>query len=150
MQPLFFLITTAGNDTHSICYEQHEKALDIMSGRKIDPTFYPVIYGADESEDWTDPGVEESQSLPRHHGRHRQGASRLRLRKAESRRGERFPAAKLNQWVKQSVRWMPMDKWDACAFPVNEDDLEGRICYGGLDLSSTTDITAFVLGVPSA
>ena len=43
---------------------------------------------------------------------------------------------------------MPMDKWDACAFPVSEDDLEGRICYGGLDLSSTTDITAFVLVFP--
>ena len=38
-----------------------------------------------------------------------------------------------------------MDKWDACNFHVNEDDLEGRVCYGGLDLSSTTDITAFVL-----
>ena len=37
---------------------------------------------------------------------------------------------------------------DACAFPVSEDDLEGRICYGGLDLSSTTDITAFVLVFP--
>ena len=43
-----------------------------------------------------------------------------------------------------------MDKWDACAFPVNEDDLEGRVCYGGLDLSSTTDITAFVLVFPSS
>lgn len=42
-----------------------------------------------------------------------------------------------------------MDKWDACAFPVSEDDLEERICYGGLDLSSTTDITAFVLLFPS-
>ena len=31
---------------------------------------------------------------------------------------------------------------------VNEEDLEGRICYGGLDLSSTTDITAFVLVFP--
>ena len=41
-----------------------------------------------------------------------------------------------------------MDKWDACAFPVSEDDLEGRICYSGLDLSSTTDITAFVLVFP--
>ncbi|WP_302161432.1 terminase TerL endonuclease subunit [Acidaminococcus intestini] len=41
-----------------------------------------------------------------------------------------------------------MDKWDACAFPVREEDLEGRICYGGLDLSSTTDITAFVLVFP--
>ena len=41
-----------------------------------------------------------------------------------------------------------MDKWDACAFPVSEEDLEGRVCYGGLDLSSTTDITAFVLVFP--
>lgn len=52
-QPLYFLITTAGNDTNSICYELHQKALDIIEGRKIDPTFYPVIYGAAESEDWT-------------------------------------------------------------------------------------------------
>ena len=57
MQPLYFLITTAGNDTNSICYEIHQKALDIQAGRKIDPTFYSVIYGADESEDWTDPKV---------------------------------------------------------------------------------------------
>ena len=49
MQPLYFLITTAGTDTHSICYETHQKAKDILEGRKIDPTFYPVIYGADES-----------------------------------------------------------------------------------------------------
>ena len=41
-----------------------------------------------------------------------------------------------------------MEKWDACAFPVDEDELEGRVCYGGLDLSSTTDITAFVLVFP--
>lgn len=45
MQPLYFLITTAGTDTRSICYETHQKAKDIIEGRKIDPTFYPVIYG---------------------------------------------------------------------------------------------------------
>ena len=41
-----------------------------------------------------------------------------------------------------------MEKWDACAFPVDPDELEGRVCYGGLDLSSTSDITAFVLVFP--
>lgn len=56
-QPLYFLITTAGSDTKSICYETHQKAKDLMEKRKIDPTFYPVIYGADESDDWTDPKV---------------------------------------------------------------------------------------------
>ena len=40
MQPLYFLITTAGTDTKSICYETHQKAKDLLEGRKIDPTFY--------------------------------------------------------------------------------------------------------------
>ena len=56
-QPLYFLITTAGNDTNTICYEVHQKAQDILDGRKADPTFYPVIYGADTTDDWTDPEV---------------------------------------------------------------------------------------------
>ena len=123
MQPLYFLITTAGTDTHSICYETHQKAKDILEGRKIDPTFYPVIYGADEGDDWTDPKV---------------------WRKAN-------PSLDITvgiDKVKQAVRWMPMEKWDKCAFAVDEDELEGRVCYGGLDLSSTTDITAFVLVFP--
>ena len=38
-----------------------------------------------------------------------------------------FRQLRLNQWVKQAVRWMPMDKWNGCAFPVREDDLEGRV-----------------------
>ena len=144
MQPLYFLITTAGTDTNSICYEIHQKALDIEAGRKIDPTFYSVIYGADESEDWTDPKVwkKANPSL----------GITVGIDKVSARQnpGEEnsFRQLRLNQWVKQSIRWMPMEKWDACAFPVSEDDLEGRVCYGGLDLSSTTDITAFCLVFP--
>ena len=59
-----------------------------------------------------------------------------------------FRQLRLNQWVKQSVRWMPMDKWDACGGIVNAYELEGRACYAGLDLSSTTDLTTFVLVFP--
>ena len=149
MQPLYFLITTAGNDTNSICYEVHQKAIDIAEGRKVDPTFYSVIYGAAEDEDWTDPAVwkKANPSLGITVGIDKVKAA---CESAQQNPGEEnaFRQLRLNQWVKQSVRWMPMDKWDACAFPVSEDDLEGRICYGGLDLSSTTDITAFVLVFP--
>jgi phage terminase large subunit-like protein len=56
-QPLYFLITTAGNDENSICYQVHQKAIDIMKGRKHDPRFYPVIYGAGRDEDWSSPEV---------------------------------------------------------------------------------------------
>lgn len=53
-QPLFFLITTAGTDRNSICYEVHQKADDILRGKKIDPTFYPVIYGIKDDDNWAD------------------------------------------------------------------------------------------------
>ena len=149
MQPLYFLITTAGTDTHSICYETHQKAKDIIEGRKIDPTFYPVIYGADESDDWTDPKVwkKANPSLDITVGIDKVKAA---CDSAKQNPGEEnaFRQLRLNQWVKQAVRWMPMEKWDKCAFSVDEDELEGRVCYGGLDLSSTTDITAFVLVFP--
>ena len=149
MQPLFFLITTAGTDTHSICYEVHQKAQDIIDGRKIDPTFYPVIYGADDTEDWTSPKVWKkcNPSLGETIGMDK---VKTACESAKQNPGEEnsFRQLRLNQWVKQAVRWMPMDKWDKCAFAVNEEQLQGRVCYGGLDLSSTTDITAFVLVFP--
>ena len=149
MQPLYFLITTAGTDTQSICYETHQKALDILEGRKIDHTFYPVIYGAKEDEDWTSPEVwkKANPSLGITVGLDKVQAA---CDSAKQNPGEEnsFRQLRLNQWVKQSIRWMPMHKWDACAFPVDEEELEGRVCYGGLDLSSTTDITAFVLVFP--
>lgn len=149
MQPLFFLITTAGTDTHSICYEVHQKAQDIIDGRKIDPTFYPVIYGADDTEDWTSPKVWKkcNPSLGETIGIDK---VKTACESAKQNPGEEnsFRQLRLNQWVKQAVRWMPMDKWDKCAFAVNEEQLKGRVCYGGLDLSSTTDITAFVLVFP--
>ena len=149
MQPLYFLITTAGTDTNSICYETHQKAKDILEGRKIDTTFYPVIYGADESDDWTDPRVwrKANPSLDITVGIDKVEAACNSAKQNPSEENS-FRQLRLNQWVKQAVRWMPMEKWDACAFPVDEDELEGRVCYGGLDLSSTTDITAFVLVFP--
>lgn len=49
-----------------------------------------------------------------------------------------FRQLRLNQWVKQSVRWMPMHVWDNNNDPVDLDELEDRPCYGGLDLASTT------------
>lgn len=148
-QPLYFLITTAGNDTQSICYETHQKALDLIEGRKADPTFYPVIYGAREDEDWTDKNVwkKANPSLDITIGIDKVVAA---CESARQNPGEEnsFRQLRLNQWVKQAVRWMPMEKWDKCSFAVDPEELEGRVCYGGLDLSSTTDITAFVLVFP--
>ena len=147
--PLHFIITTAGNDTNSICYELHQKAEDIIAGRKHDERFYPVIYGADMDEDWTDPEVwkKANPSLGVTIDIEKVRAA-CESAKQNPQEENAFRQLRLDQWVKQSVRWMPMDKWDACAFPVDEDALRGRVCYGGLDLSSTTDMTSFVLVFP--
>ncbi len=108
-----------------------------------------MIYGADESDDWTDPKVwkKANPSLDITVGIDKVKAA---CESAKQNPGEEnaFRQLRLNQWVKQAVRWMPMEKWDKCAFSVDEDELEGRVCYGGLDLSSTTDITSFVLVFP--
>ena len=149
MQPLYFLITTAGTDTNSICYETHQKAKDILESRKVDPTFYPVIYGAEESDDWTSPEVwkKANPSLGVTVGMDKVQAA-CESAKQNPAEENAFRQLRLNQWVKQSVRWMPMEKWDLCSFKIDEENLIGRVCYGGLDLSSTTDMTAFVLVFP--
>lgn len=149
MQPLFFLITTAGTDRNSICYEVHQKADDILRGKKHDPTFYPVIYGIKDEDDWS---LEENWYKANPSLGHTIPIEKVRdayISAKENPAEENiFRQLRLNQWVKQSVRWMPMDIWDKCSFEVNFEKLKGRECYGGLDLSSTNDITAFVLIFP--
>lgn len=148
-QPLYFLITTAGNDTNSVCFEQHQKALDIMDGRKHDATFYPVIYGAAENEDWTSPDVwakaNPSLGVTIDVEKVKVACESAKQNPAEE---NSFRQLRLNQWTKQATRWLSVLKWDACRVDFDESDLEGRVCYGGLDLSSTTDLTAFVLTFP--
>lgn len=148
-QPLFFLITTAGTDRNSVCFEQHQKAEDIIHGRKFDPSFYPVIYGVSDDADWSSEKVWYEANPSLGHTIDIEKVKNAYLSAKDNPAEENiFRQLRLNQWVKQSTRWMQMEKWDACAFPVDERELLGRECYGGLDLSSSIDITAFVLVFP--
>lgn len=148
-QPLFVFLTTAGDDANSVCYEQHKLALDIIAGKKVDPTFYPVVYSVPEDADWTDPKEWEKANPSLGVTVSRQSVEEWCERAKQSPAEENtFRQLRLCQWVKQAVRWMPMAKWDLCDGEVDAAELEGRVCYGGLDLSSTTDITAFALVFP--
>ena len=144
-QPVHFLITTAGTDRHSVCYEYHEYARQVRDGIIDDPTFLPVLYGVGEEEEWTDPKVwwKANPSM---------GQTILEEdMAAECRRAEHNPALenrfrqlRLNQWVKQESRFIPMHAWDACVDRPAPDHFRGSVFYGGLDLATTTDIAAFV------
>ena len=147
--PLHFIITTAGNDRHSIAYELHTKAVDILEGRRVDPTFYPVVYGLKDDEDWED---EENWYKVNPSLGYTVDIERLRdaYREAMQNPADEitFKWLRCNMWVSSTVAWIP----DAIYMRGNESieaaSLEGRDCYAGLDLSSTGDITALVLIFP--
>ena len=148
-QPLFFIITTAGTDKQSICYELHTKALDIKNGRKKDATFYPVVYGLAEGDDWNDEAnwYKANPSLG-----HTISVERVReaYKNALENPAEEnvFKQLRLNMWTNSTVVWIPEHIYDRGKLPIDVETLEGRDCYAGLDLSSTSDITAFVLVFP--
>lgn len=148
-QPLFFIITTAGNDKNSICYELHSKALDIKAGRKKDHTFYPVVYGLTESDDWNDednwykanPSLGHTISIDRVREAHKNALENPAEENV-------FKQLRLNIWTSATVCWIPDHIYDRGNLAMDMESLQGRECYGGLDLSSTSDITAFVLVFP--
>jgi len=148
-QPLFFIITTAGTDKNSICYELHSKALDIKAGRKKDHTFYPVVYGLTEADDWNDeanwykanPSLGHTISIDRV----REAYKNALENPAEE---NVFKQLRLNIWTSATVCWIPDHIYDRGNLSIDLESLQGRECYGGLDLSSTSDITAFVLVFP--
>ncbi|CYV42090.1 terminase large subunit [Streptococcus suis] len=148
-QPLFFIITTAGTDRNSICYELHTKALDILNGRKKDTSFYPVVYGLSDEDDWND---EENWRRANPSLGHTIGIDRVReaYQQALDNPAEEnvFKQLRLNMWTSSSVAWIPEHVYAKGNDPIKYESLKGRSCYAGLDLSSTSDITAFVLVFP--
>lgn len=147
-QPVEFLITTAGTfNPESIAYQLHTYAEQVRDGVIDDPAFLPVIYAADPEADYRDPETWRKAN-PGY------GVSvRAEYLQAEAKRAEAEPSYEntfrrlhLNQWTQQVTRWLKVEDWDACEreFP----DLSGRLCYGGLDLSTTTDLSAFCLIFP--
>ena len=147
--PLHFIITTAGNDRHSIAYELHTKAVDILEGRRVDPTFYPVVYGLKDDEDWEDEAnwYKVNPSLG-----YTVDIERLRdaYREAKQNPADEitFKWLRCNMWVSSTVAWIPDAIYMRGNEPIDIDALAGRDCYAGLDLSSTGDITALVLIFP--
>ena len=140
-QPFFFLITTAGTDRNSICYEYHSKAADILDGKRIDPTFYPVIFGLEDGDDWNaeenwykaNPSLGYTIQIDRVRDAYRDALQNPAEENV-------FRQLRLDQWVGSAVTWIPEHIYDRGAREINPEDLRGRDCYAGLDLSSTSDM----------
>lgn len=151
-QPLEFLISTAGT-IGSYGAEVWNLCQRIQAGTARGDDALVVIYAAAPDDDWQDPATWQKAN-PNY------GISvKADYLAAEAAKAAELPRLEndfrryhLNQWTEQAVRWLPMDKWRACAGDIGWQDLAahlaGRRCYGALDLSSTADLTCALLLFP--
>jgi phage terminase large subunit-like protein len=146
-QPIVIGITTAGTyDPNHIAWEQHDYAIRVASGELEDPSYLAVIYAAEQEDDWTDQKVWKKANpslgitvMPEFF------EDEIRKAKVSPARQTSFEQLYLNKWTREVQRWINMDDWHSCGQkPINREDFKGRGCFVGLDLSSTTDVSALV------
>lgn len=153
-QPLQFEITTAGFDRESICYLHHEYTEKVLEGA-VEPleeadAWFGIIYGIDPEDNWESEetwqkanpnlGVSKKWEYMRNQAaKAREMPSQLNA----------FLRLDLDVWTQAETKWVPFDHWQVCGQrSVDAQGLRGRTCYGGLDLSSTTDISTLLLVFP--
>jgi phage terminase large subunit-like protein len=150
-QPIYFNFTTAGDDPDrvTIGWELHEKALAIINGDIVDPTWYPVVYNYDgddiyNEDNWykANPSLGHTIDIETV----REEALSARYSPANERL---FRWLRLNQWTTTKLTtWLPLELFEATEGTWTRADLLGEDCFIGQDLSSTTDLTALVLVFP--
>lgn len=163
LQPIELFASTAGLKSAQVGYQLFDESQKILAGPIeppaaetddgsgiYDPTTLVVMFAAGEDDDWQDEAVWRKANpnlglSPTIDFLRREAALAKNNPRAES----HFRRYHLNQWVEAIARWIPVKKWDACApdkdaWKRYAEEMRGRRCYGGFDISSTTDITALV------
>jgi phage terminase large subunit-like protein len=147
-ESMALIITTAGTNIHGPCHQEYEKCKKIAYGDIENDRYWVGIYEAEKNDKpserntWikANPNWGISIYPDMIEGRYKDSkdsASDLAT----------FKTKNLNMWVYSLVKWANMEKWnDFCCSPVNI--VEGAPCYGGIDLSSNSDFTAFVADFP--
>lgn len=157
-QPILRAITTAGFNQNSYCYDRRNYTIQVLEKSIEDDNFFGIIYTLDDPEKWDDeaewikanPNLGVSVSL-----------EDLRAQCAEAKHiptsKVEFLTKRMNVWVYGEQAWMPMEKWHECRVdfdsvaPFDEQetsDLDGKECFGGLDLASVEDMCSFSLCFP--
>jgi phage terminase large subunit-like protein len=145
-QPLMFVITTAGTDTSTPCYDMHIRAVKVLEGTIEDESFFAIIYGIDPEDDYRDfenwkkanPNYDVSVDADYLQRKYRESLTNV------SKQNINF-CKHLNKWMNAGVAWMNMTKWAACEDrSLRLEDFKGQTCYAALDLASKIDICASV------
>lgn len=146
-QPLIIYTTTAGHDNESACHTFDVYVQQILEGVVEDDTTFGFIARMDDDDAWDEPDnwIKANPNL---------GVSvklddlerQCERAKAIPREQNEFRRKRCNQWTEQAERWLDLRLWDACdARPRVQSGARG---FAGLDLSSTTDLSAWVMLFP--
>lgn len=153
-QALIFMITNSGSGKNSPCGIYHDYAIQVATGQRIDDAFFGYVCGLDEGDD---PLRDEScwpKANPSLQHANLPGLQYLREQVTEA---LGMPAKEaivrrlcFCEWTEAVSPWLSAHVWQPCQQDFDAASLRGRRAHGGLDLSSTTDLTAFVLLVEPA
>jgi phage terminase large subunit-like protein len=155
-EPLMILISTAGNDRESLIHDEYEYACQVRDGLVDDPTYLPIIYEASPDDDWTSEAT-WAKAMPALSLEPGDGGfisvehfrNQLARAKADPSEESVFKQFHLNLWVAGHTKWLNREAWDECGKqPVDREALKAKVCYGGLDMSNSSDVTGFVLTFP--
>ncbi|MFE0021919.1 terminase large subunit [Amycolatopsis sp. NPDC059021] len=154
-QPMMIAATTAGDDPASFARSEHDECVRIQDDP--DRARHRFAYVRNVPED-ADPWDEKNWPLANPALGDFLSIRSLRQEAAEARndpsKENSFRQYRLNQWVQQAHRWMPMHLYRQCTGTVApapswlRAELAGRRAYGGLDLAAKLDMTAWSLLVP--
>ena len=147
-QALIFMITNAGHSRMGPCWSYHEYGAKVAAGELEDDAFFPFVCGLDESDD---PFADEScwpKANPSLQDADLPGMKYIREQVVESKGmpSKEAIVRRLNfcQWTDAESPWISGEVWRGAQREFDWQDLRGRRAVAGLDLSSTTDLTALV------
>jgi len=147
-QPLLLMITTAGTDTSSPCFDKHRECQRILQRKELDESteqIFTIAYGIDKDDDWQDTSV--LQKANPNYGVS-VGDKYLRTQQTSAIRKptnqNRFLIKHLNKWVNAKESWLTAKMWADCAKDIYEGDYQHLPMVIALDLASKIDICSFV------
>lgn len=151
-QPMVFKITTAGFNSNSVCKKMQEKCEMILKGEIIEDHTFCIIFTIDKDDDWKDPSVWIKANpswdiMPTLRGFMEKNFTAA-LNDKSGEKSVNFKTKNLNIWTTAAKEWVKREHWDAMAADYTPESLQGKRCYGGLDLSDTGDISSFCLWFP--
>jgi phage terminase large subunit-like protein len=146
-QPLIFMITNSGASKQSIGWEYHDYGTKVAGGMIENDSFFAYICALDKGDDPFKDRTCWIKANPSLGVTIREDYLEEQIREAQGIPSKEALVKRLNFciWTEAVAPWILPAVWDGAKGECTDELLIGRRCWGGLDLSSTQDLTAYAL-----